>query len=213
MRKSFFVALVLSFGCDGSSSGTGTSGACAAFTPCGGSIVGTWKMTDMCSTLHPSSSSTCIPDVLVGELISNNVQKDETTAFANDGTYSTVSVENGTMTVAYLQRCLTEVNQTCAQFQASIDCGSTGRLCGPAGFSASCSANAAGNCECIENFSDYTNNEDGTYTLSGNTLTMARTGSATTSQLADYCVQGNTLTLHASSPTYTGSIAVTYTRQ
>jgi len=213
MRKSLFVAVVLSLGCGSSSSGTGGPAECASFTPCGGSIVGTWMETERCSTIQPSSSSTCIPDVLVGDVISNNVQRDDTTTFANDGTYSIVSLENGTMTVAYLQRCMTAINETCAQFQASIDCGSTGLACGTRGFSASCSANAAGNCECIENFTNSTTHEDGTYTLSGNMLTMARTDSTTTPLPVDYCVQGNTLTMRVTSPTYTGSAIVTHTRQ
>jgi hypothetical protein len=201
MRRSFFVAFVLMIGCDGSSKETGGLGECAAFTPCGGSLVGTWRVTGICSDITPSSSSTCIPDVLVGYNVTGIILPKGAMNFTDSGGYSYHWVTNGTMKITFLRRCFTDVNMICAEFDNQV---------GAPNFSTSCSPDTAGDCECTETFTDYTDDGEGAYSTTGNSLTTSVTSGGHLPALEDYCVQGNTLKIRQTIPTYDGAIIKTY---
>ena len=198
MRKSIFVILFLALGCDGSSVGTGT---CGAFTPCGGSIVGTWRITAYCYNAGTSTSASC-----PGEIVSSHLQPSGTVTFASGGTYSTAMKMSGTIDFMYPASCLTSYGVTCAQLVTSTNTAD-------AGVSLSCNSNAAGDCTCAENLAGASSTEEGTYTTAGNTLTMTKTGSTSTPTPTDYCALGSSLTLHSTSSNSSGSATLVLAKQ
>ena len=199
MHKSLLVILVLSVGCGSSSS---DSAQCASFTPCGGSPVGTWRITAFCSTPQTSApnGSTC-SDAAIGI---HNIQLTGTANFASSGTYSIATTSTGTMDITYPSSCLSAGNTSCAKLQTVMT---------PTNPSASCVSNAAGDCTCDMAING-TSTEQGTYTTSGSSITMVKTGStATPDDVSEFCVQGNTLTLHAADTTNSVSVTMAMTRQ
>ena len=198
MRKSLLLIFVLFLGCGGDSG----SGQCGSFTPCGGVIVGTWSVTEYCSNLTGSSSSPC-PGMTAN---TSHVQMKGTFTFTSSGTYSVATTATGTESVTYPQSCLTSLNTTCAQAGTALSAGS-------GGISGSCQSNANGDCACTENITNAPSTEQGTYTTSGSSIAMLKTGSTTTTGSIEYCVQGNTLTLQATSSTFNGSTTLVATRQ
>ena len=201
MPRAFYYLSILFLGCGGSSHGLGVPGECGVFTPCGGAIEGTWKITSYClAGSVASTSSTCSVTVAM-----SNIQVSGTLVFASDSTYSTSTVQSGTMNLTYAQSCLTDSNLTCAKISATTK--------GDAGISLSCASNAAGDCACAEDLNNVASNEKGTYSTSGNSLAMVKTGATKAPDPTEYCVQGNTLTIHSTSATSSGSATLVATRQ
>ena len=196
MRKSLFIVCVWLLGC-----GDSGSGQCGAFTPCGGAIVGNWRITGYCSNITGSSSSSC-----TGMTANAQVQVNGTLSFTSTGTYSIAGTENGTNNVTYPQACLTSVNMTCARLETALNTGM-------GGISGSCQSNANGDCACTENFANVPVGEQGTYSTSGSSLNMIKTDGTTSEGSTQYCVQGNTLMLQATSPTVSGSSTLTATKE
>jgi hypothetical protein len=97
-------------------------------------------------------------------------------------------------------------SETCTQIGAALSSGS-------GGVTGSCQSKANGDCACTENITNAPSTEQGTYTTSGSSITMIKTGSTTTPNPTEYCVQGNTLTLHATSTTASGSATLVATRE
>jgi len=196
--------LVLPLACGGSSGGTPGLAACGDFTPCGGSLVGTWNITNYCSDLTSTTSSTSTCGITVGM---NNMRPSGTVTFTSSGTYSSATKMSGTADFTYSKDCLTQMNQTCAQLGTPVGGAD-------AGVSMSCNSTAAGDCACTESLNGTTGAEQGTYTISGTSMTMTKTGSTSTPTPSDYCVRGNRLTISAtsSSATTSGTVVIVLTK-
>ncbi len=113
---------------------------------------------------------------------------------------------SGTVDFTYSASCLTSFGVTCAQLVTSTNAAD-------AGVSLSCSSNAAGDCTCAESLGGGSKTEDGTYTTTGSTLTMTKTGSTSTPNPSDYCVLGTSLTLHTTSSTVPSSGTMVLAKQ
>ena len=203
MRKMLYIVPAILFGCGGGLNGPGGSGECGTFAPCGGAVEGTWKITSYClagSFASDSTASTCSTTMAM-----SNIQVSGTLAFASDHTYSMSIVASGTVDFTYTQSCLTSSSLTCAKLGVATKA--------DAGISFSCTSNTAGDCTCAEDLNNAASNEKGTYSTSGNSLTLAKTGATKAPDPTEYCVQGNTLTMHSASATSSGSATLVATKQ
>jgi hypothetical protein len=135
----------------------------------------------------------------------SNIQVSGTFVFASDRSYSTSMLLSGTMNLTYAQTCLTSFNLICAKIGATTTA--------DAGISASCASNAAGDCACTEDLNNVASKEQGTYSTSGNSLTMVKTGATKAPDPTEYCVQGNTLTMHSANSTSSATATLVATRQ
>jgi hypothetical protein len=181
---------VTSSGC--SSSSDGAAGSCGKVSPCGGSIVGTWKIQDACanSASAPLADMECSGETLqIGSLNASG-----TVTFNADMTYTVSVNESFSETLNTPTTCLTMGGATvsCSDLSATASAAAMGLDGGMT--KASC-ATAGSNCACTITASNEVDNETGTYTLSGNTFTTTPTGSMSSSMSSStgYCVQGNTL--------------------
>jgi hypothetical protein len=156
--------------------------------PCGGDIVGTWKLTEGCvdlDSLQPAAQATCgdasITSATFG--ITGSI------TFAADMTYTLAETVTGVLVWDFPASCVGAL--TCDAFANMLFQG------GSAGLSFTCVGTGA--CVCTE-ASLTTRSDNGTYGLAGSTVvaTSAVSGS-TGSQL--YCVQGSTLHLVSTDPT------------
>jgi hypothetical protein len=184
------IALV---GCSSSSSGGDSSAqsSCGKVAPCGGNIVGTWKIVASCAQA-PSSSTPGNACTNGGTVQAISVDASGTATFNADMTYSVNILEMDSETVEVPLSCLSTngVMGTCADLASAISGVGT-----DAGTSASCTT-AGANCTCTVSESGTTLDETGTYTVSGTAFaTMQGTGANTGMGGGTYCVQGNTLTL------------------
>ena len=198
MRRLLFlvaIPIVASLaGCGGSSGGS-----CVTFTPCGGSVVGTWKVTTLCSDFTSSTSATCS-----GETVSESIQPTGTITFTSSGTYSVAVLMNGSAKFSYPSTCLSTLGMTCAQIDSALQL--TGAT--DAGISGSCSSGSAASCTCSEKVTNASSNEMGTYTTSGSSIAMIPSSSASSQEPTEYCAQGNSLILHATNTSGSSSTII-----
>lgn len=156
--------------------GGGSSG-CATVSPCGGDIVGTWKVTQSCLTATEDLSSTC-----AGASANLTYAFSGTLTYNADLTYS--SAITGTTTVhEYFPSGCKPFGFTCVQL---------GQIAMDAGIPDNCSTDATGACNC-DAVTPLTpaNAPPGTYSISGSTLTTTTQGG--TMSTGPYCVQGGVL--------------------
>ncbi len=173
--SSLLLALVAE-GCGGSTPSCG-----ATFTPCGGSLEGTWVYQTACGTTAFQMME--CPGVVV------NVPPDVsgTWTFNADGTYSTdlAIEESGTETIPL--SCLAGVT----------DCTKLNNSSNFAGLNVSltaCTGNANQTCTCTVAESG-TLAESGKYATAGNNLSLTVNGSTNPGTPSGYCVSGNQLLL------------------
>jgi hypothetical protein len=192
MAKSLVVVAaimsVTSLACGGGSS----NGSCGTFTPCGGSVVGTWKITSACvSTADagvPKADAAC--SMASG---SPNMKYDGTFTFRTDGTYTADLALSGSETLTYSAGCFSGA-YSCSTIDSVFKNPGTA----DAGVSGSCTSGSSGSCTCSETFDINPTSTNGTYTTSDSAITTT-SGSNSSPESSDYCVQGNTLTLRSSS--------------
>ena len=165
-----------SAGAGGQSGGAGGAGAsCGIPAPCGGDIVGTWKVTKTCATATQDLSNTC-PGAFA----------DLTYTFSGTVTYNANGTISQTITGTiagheYFPTGCMPFGSTCDQLaQAQMDAG-TG----------SCSTDATGACICDAVAPGTITNVPVSYTTSGTTITTTRQDGTTAT--SSYCVQGNVL--------------------
>jgi hypothetical protein len=167
------------------------SGTCPAFTPCGGSLVGTWHLDSLCMSPPLMYSSSTCPSA------QEQIGADGTLTFGADGTLDPTKAML-TLTVVFPPSCITD----------STACDQLGTTIGP------CTSTADGGCRCTPKTTTSMSSME-TYTTSGNmvvlTSTDPNTGTPRT-ETAYYCVTGNQLRLRGRS---TSNIAYVYamTRQ
>ncbi len=184
-------------GCS-SSGGGNQSALCSDVTPCGGNVVGTWTITSSCLSSTYTTAEACgsVP-ALDTMTVAGSV------TLGSDMTYSRTTSLAGTEATTVPASCLTTggVTLTCAQIQQEL---------ATLGNTATCTGGSGGGCVRDAPITSSSTTETGTYSTSGDTITLtSSTGSASTSP---YCVSGNgsTLTL---TPTNVGPAGFTYHRE
>ena len=166
------------------SNGMQTGGGCASldFTPCGGSLVGTWSFTAGCyqlapGTLDPTKGS--CPQVSVAA----TVDLTGSVTFNSGGTFSSNETTAVSFTIDVPAACLADAGITsCASLGGGGDGG------------AAAMSDGKGGCTETQMQPTQTKSNTGTYTTSGNqfTATGGDGGSGNNTPL-DYCVSGTTL--------------------
>ena len=168
-------------GASGHAGGTGGgSASCPTVSPCGGNIVGTWKVTQTCITETADLSNECTGGAGTSASANVALMFSGTVTYNADGTYTSALTGTDMGQEHYSSGCA-PLGLTCAQIgQEVIDGGSV-----------SCSTDTAGTCNCDSVVPlTSTNNTPGTYSTSGDTLTTTP-GSMPSG--ASYCVQGSVL--------------------
>lgn len=183
--------LVLSFigllSACGSEDSHGNSAECSSFYPCGGNLIGTWNLTNICISDMANPFATSCPSAT----FQGSADVTGSMEFRADGTYS----GGGNITVSedftIPNSCLG--SYTCASFQAALVQESEGTG------AATCSASrSAAGCDCKYSVAQ-TSSAGGTYLISGTTVTTTKVDG--TSSTRSFCVQGNTLLQQVSEDT------------
>lgn len=170
-------------GAGGQAAGTGGSSAsCADVAPCGGNIVGTWKVTQSCVTATEDFSSAGAG--CTGAAAVLGITYAGTLTYNADLTFDFSAVTANETVHEHFPAGCSPFGLTCQQLgQTAIDAGT-----------ARCSTDTQGGCDCDDVVMLTSNNPAGTYSVSGSklTTTSAQTGMPSTNS---YCVQGNVLYL------------------
>jgi hypothetical protein len=194
-------------GCS-SSSGSGAAGAdsCGKVAPCGGDLVGTWTVVDACSGATTASSGSPIASCPNATAQVGNVSASGTATFNADMTYSVSITESGSETLVVPTSCLTSgtTTVTCTDLATTLN----GVLGADDAGAATTSCTASGSsCDCTITLAGTSDNETGTYSISGDTVTTVPTaapGTTASTGGGSYCVQGSDLHLISMAMTGTG---------
>jgi len=178
---------VLCIGCSSDAASAEPVNACAAFTPCGGDLVGSWNVVARCGS---ASLPALCPGASSAQL--NVHSSTGTYVFDAQGALIAKGSTVATVTAELPVGCLGSAD--CPQLQAILS-SQTGAT------SAACSATTAAECSCVLDFASQ-GKQQSTYFAKGTkvTITDVLTG---TSQSASYCVQANTLRLNDGSSIFT----------
>jgi len=162
---------------DTGTGGAGGASACATASPCGGDIVGAWRVMQSCFSEDLGS-------VCPGASATIAFASGGTMTFGADQTYAANTAGGATTHYHYPGACIPN-GYTCAQY---------GQLLTSVGLysSVNCISDAAGFCNCDAITASTSPTETGTYRTSGVTLQTTHSGSTSS---APYCVQGNLLYL------------------
>lgn len=182
-------------GCGGSSDG----GSCGTVQPCGGSVVGTWKVASTC-VLDDSLFATDATDICATATIHvNNVSATGGVTYGADETYQ----DSGSITVGFQltipTSCL-QAGATCSDVDASFASDSTVT-------SHSCATSGAA-CVCSIVMTDPMT-DSGTYSTSGTNLTTTPAGGSASTD--SYCIAGgmlHDLTVDMSMATAMGKVKI-----
>jgi len=189
----------------GSGSGNaGTSTAsCTNVTACGGSVVGSWKVTSSCMKLSGDmdvslASLGCAKVPVTGSLTTTG------TFVANaDGTFTDNTLTTGSATFPLAKECLSisSVDRTCEQVSGIFEA---------LGWSKGSCVDTNGQCNCTVT----ANQQGGLGTISGVATTKGRYTTATNMLTTEditlpYCVAGDTLTVTPQVSSLTGTILLT----
>jgi hypothetical protein len=189
MVRCAWVALAMTLaGCGGQQSGGG--GSCDPASPCGGNIVGTWRVVNSCA----SSASSALPGSSCSgaTLRVTAFQASGEVVFNADMTYSSSLTATATESLTEPMSCLSAGGGTvtCDQFAMSLMAGVQQQV-GAGAAQVSCASSGSA-CDCSTALT-LTANQMATYTLSGNTYSLSN--SSGTRGGGSYCVQGSTLHL------------------
>ena len=180
--------------CGGES--TGGDESCVWPGACGGDVAGTWNLRSACVFGKPSSTS--CPSLSV----SLEGQVSGTLTFAANGTYAANIDETARATATYPASCLTGVTE-CSALEATLG---KPQSTTPSTTSATCTGTPATSCTCTITASFKDLLQDGTYTVSGNEMTMITADGKTLPKT--YCVKGNQLSLSSANSDGTQGIVV-----
>ena len=180
--------------CSGSSSDA--AGSCGKVAPCGGNIVGTWKVVTTCSN---ASAPSGLMTGCAGETVSSSsTSASGTFTFNADMTYSVSISESNSETVTIPTSCFTSqggVSVSCSELGQVFGAGTSSSDAG--GLSVMCGTSGS-NCSCTIDLSVQNANGSGTYSTSGSNLTIVAANGSGMGNVDGYCVSGNTLHLIAS---------------
>jgi len=185
----FMAALVA-----GSSCGGGGGGSCGKVQPCGGSVVGAWKVADVCVDATANASvENAIRGVCPTVTVTTALSTTGNLSFNADGSYAWTGSQTGTATVGVPQACLMQggLTLTCAEVGPLI---MIYLLANPNPYiqGATC-VNAGSGCTCNVPITPMNIAEAGTYSTPGTSLiAMPSTGAART---YGYCAKGSDLHL------------------
>lgn len=202
MRGAALVLLALGSCGDGDGTGGGllgggpTGGTCSAFTPCGGSVVGTWDVQQFCATgsgpleLEGCPSATAALD---------SVTATGSVTYNADLTTTGNVAFTGVMKATIPMSCLN--GQTCAQLESGLKA----ELTNPAGdfTSAACTGNTTA-CVCMLGLKSMQVTEPGTYLTNGNNLVSRN--AAGEEDTVEYCASATELRVRT--PMTTGMMSV-----
>lgn len=181
-----WACMLTAIACNGDDT-DGSGGACADFTPCGGEVVGTWELVDLCAEdfIGALRSMTMIPDAcLDGTQI--ELRPSGTITFDADMTGNVSAQFIVDSTYVYDQECIDEIVGGGAQVDASL-CPNLESNIAMADTVASASCEFGANaCECMTSSDPNPIMAGGTYSVVG---TAIRDESGDT----DFCVDGDTL--------------------
>lgn len=185
--------------------GETTSGTndCAPVEPCGGDLVGTWKVVSSCvhGTAQETTSACSLP--LTTQI--QSVTYSGTVTFDPDLHYVTTVTASGRMALTYPAACLTSARLTCEELSQSLVQmpTSSGGVKGTG-----CYSSGGGDCQCTFDVQTPAHETPGAYSTNGNSVTITTNGRSVST---DYCVRGTELTLiqPATVPTTSGSDPVT----
>ncbi len=190
-----------------------SNGKCANGAACGGSLVGTWKVTSTCLTLDLGSAmgtAACPEQTSTAK----NLRATGNATYGADLTYTSNATLTYDAAITQPKSCLTvqNITLTCDQLQQSVEA----RLAMTPFTSVSCKATANGGCACTFSGASQTISDAGTYTTTGAGL-LTQTPTSDPPDESDYCVKGSTLTLspHADTSMMGPSISgtITFTKQ
>jgi len=223
------IASVLGLGicvpaCSGGSGGPAgaAGGSCPALVPCGGDVVGSWRLVQQCNPPTTGSIACAGEKVYFAPAAGYSA----TYTFAANGALTIVTSGAMTATLHYPAECLDSdagIGSACEEIQQSMQ--STLQAAADAGtdsslqsLSISCTTVASAACDCVESITYSPITSTGTYTISGTQITVNVThpslksdGGAPDAGAAtaiDYCVSGTTLILGASDGTSNGGTIV-----
>jgi hypothetical protein len=156
-----------------------SGGSCGKVEPCGGSVLGTWKIENTCLSnggLVGDASDICA----TATLASTGISGTGTVTWGTDGTYHATGTLSLSFKLTIPTSCFA-ADKTCADADAEMKAD-------PTVVSTGCVTSGA---SCVCQFSSVESDETGTWSTSGTTLTQTSTGGTASSD--PYCVVGNEL--------------------
>jgi hypothetical protein len=195
LRCVAIVAMASSLSCS-----SGSHASCTAVAPCGGNLVGTWKLQDSCSsstsTVSCGTNHTAFSENLNG-----------TITFNSDMTYALSSGGDETITLTIPLSCFTNTGTT-------TDLACTGVRSGPSSLPGPGTCTVSGsNCDCHMDEPLPNVTESGTYGLSGSMITTTPSNGDGTNSTVGYCVSGDTLSIGGAAVVGVSGEQITATRQ
>lgn len=168
-----------------SACGGDSESSCSNAAPCGGSIVGTWRVTSSCLSVSSSAFAEGCPGATAS---SSNLRITGSGTYNADLTYVSSAALSGSMSMTLPAACLMAAGFiiTCPELQALFATDPT--------FSSPTCTMAGSACKCVLPLSGQTTTESGTYTTTAAGVLTA-TPQGETAEENDYCVKGTTLTI------------------
>lgn len=172
-------------GCGGDDDGGSSS--CGKVMPCGGDIVGDWKISTAC--LDTSSEEDFTDGVCPTATLTTSPRITGSVNYSANSTYTRSTTTSGTVKVTLPASCLSQggLTFTCEQVQTLLGAELTQE-----GLEGTKCTSASGGCTCTASLASNTETETGTYTTSGSTVTHTASGSPLPDD-SEYCVEGDTL--------------------
>lgn len=188
-----------------SGSGVSVTPSCEGAAPCGGNLVGTWKVASSCLKMAGEMDTSLLSLGCASVPVNGSLQTTGTFVANADGSYVDDTTTTGSLTMTLAAGCLSVSS-------VAVGCDRIGSVFTAAGWkTAECTANAESGCNCtltanqqgglgaIVPFTERT----GHYTTSGNTVTISSTKYS-------YCAPGNSVTLIPQSSALTGAVVLTH---
>jgi hypothetical protein len=168
--------------------GDGTGSQCGGSSSCGGNVVGSWDISELCFQNATAMVSGSCP---AAQIDASGLRETGTIAFQGDLTYASTGVISGSITEIIPTSCLSSggISPSCDQLNGLLQTFVQSDM----SFSSASCQNAQGGCACTFQLSPQTTTETGTYSTAGSVLTTQP--SSGTASTASYCVQGSTMTV------------------
>jgi hypothetical protein len=176
------------------SCGSQSGGACGKVQPCGGSVVGSWKLDEAC--VGPTVASASLLGFCPDSTTTATLTAAGTASFNQDGTYTRTISIGGTAHVSIPPSCL-----VVPALGVTLTCDQVGQLATPgltvtpfAEVQSATCASSGSTCECTVTLNPQVMTQTGTYDATGTQLSQF-SGGGTTLEQDYYCVQGGKLHL------------------
>ena len=185
------------------SSGAGSSGAgapnngstCPVVVPCGGDLVGDWKVKQECVQIGEDAIAGLCPGATIGV---TDLTADGTVSFKADNTMTSSGNFSFTETIRFPTSCMTA--DQCRTYAIALSAE-------PSVMNPQCVYDALTGCSCTMTSSQATMNS-GTYQVQGSTVTITSAAGAQP-EVDSFCVSGNTLSIAQTTPSSTATLILT----